>query len=440
MLSYEDSLKYIDSFINYERMGLGLLKRKFDLGKMRAALVKMGNPERNYRSVHIAGTKGKGSTAVFVSSILKEAGYTVGLYISPHLITPRERISINGEVISKDDFALTLSEIEKIVSPEGGDSGYSFFEMYTLLAILYFSNRKADFAVFECGLGGRLDATNVVPAGVSGITSISYDHTEVLGNRLEEIAGEKAGIIKPGSFCVSAPQKASVMEVITEKCALEKAALAVVGKDITYRVKKMTETGSTFDVFGKAEYTDLRTSLAGEFQAENSAVAVGISEHILGARPQGDTPEVTNAVKRGIFNAFIPGRLEILAKEPYLVIDGAHNIASAARLKYSVEEIFKYDRLILLLGFSEDKDIKGICDEIAPMADEIIATRAMVRRAADPGVIKGYIRNKQVSIARDTKEALGLALSKAGKKDLILATGSFFLIGEIRKLILGEQE
>ncbi len=437
MFTYNDALKYLNSFVNYERSGLDLLKGRFDLGRLRKVLGKMKDPQRCYPSVHIAGTKGKGSISVFTSSILAQAGYRVGLFTSPHLGTIRERISIDARIITEEELVRAVGDLRRVIGPRSGFERFSFFEVYTLLAILYFRMKKVDYAVFECGLGGRLDATNVIDGAVCGFAPISYDHVQILGGKIAEIAGEKAAIIKENSRCVSSPQRPTVLRVVEDKCREKTASLSVVGKDITCRLIKASENGVTFDLSsGKREYKACHTAMLGDFQAENCATAVGICEQLMESE-KGDRSINAKTVKKGISRAFLPGRMEILCQRPFLVIDGAQNGASAARLKYSIEQIFKYDKLILLLGLSRDKDIIGICRELVPLADEVILTRASVERAMDPALLKGYIKGKKACITRDVEEGLGMAFSRTVKDDLILATGSFFVIGEVRRLMVG---
>ena len=428
MQSYKASLEYLSSFVNYEKTGLEEAKNNFDLNPLRKTLEKLGNPQEAYKSIHVAGTKGKGSISTFTSSILQNAGFKVGLYTSPHLSTERERIRINGSMIPEEDLASTLDKLKEVIGPKE-EKRFSFFEVYTLLAILYFSIKNVDYAVFEAGLGGRLDATNIIDAEVCVIAPVSYDHMHVLGGTLKEIAQEKAAIIKKGSFCVSAPQKKEVLEVIRLKCQEAGARLAIVGEEITYEVSLASEKGTQFDVTTeKTSYPECFTVMPGIFQAQNGSVAVGACEKMLGEVSQ-------EAVKEGIKKAFIPGRMEILSHNPRILVDGAQNGASAKELKYSVEQIFKYDKLILLLGLSRDKDIKSVCDCLAPAASEIILTKSTSARAADPELIRGYIKKGSVKITRSVKEALGLAFKKAKKGDLILATGSFYLIGEVKDLL-----
>ena len=428
MKTYDDALKYLDSFCNYEKKGFDGLSEKIDLARIKDALKKLGEPDKAYKAVHIAGTKGKGSTSAFTSSILKEHGLKVGEYTSPHLVDFRERIKVGGRIIPEEDFLKALREVSPVLAGE-----FTYFEVLTLLAIFYFAKEKIDIAVFETGLGGRLDATNVLEADIYGISPISYDHMEVLGETLEEISREKAAIIKKGSKCISSPQKASALKVIKKKCTTRGVPLRLLGEDITWEIKEMHEEGTLLEVkTARNNYPELKITMPGEFQAENASMALGICEEILpltGKEMDGD------AVKRGLKEAFLPGRMEVVSKNPLIVLDGLQNSSSAERVKYSVEHIFKYDKLILLLGLSKNKDAKGVCRALGPLSERVILTRAQIERAMDPDVIRGYVTGGKAQVTRDSKEALGLALKEAGEKDMILVAGSFYLAGEVKKLL-----
>lgn len=436
MLTYTDALNYLDSFVNYERLGLSHAKKEFGLAKIRKFLEDIGSPERCYVSVHVAGTKGKGSVATYVSSIIRAAGHSVGLFTSPHLITPRERIAVDGEMIPEDDLAAVVSDMKELIEGHPSPGEWTYFELFTVAAMMYFKKRGVEYAVFEVGVGGRLDATNVIEPKVAAITPVSYDHMNVLGTSLDRIAAEKAAIIKEGSVCVSAEQKPAALKEIKARCSEKNVPLVLVGKDIHSGVISMDEKGSVFNITTRrGVYEKARTLLAGDFQPANAAVAVGVCEELF----KGKEPDAAT-VRRGIAAAYIPGRMEILARKPLVVIDAAHNEVSAERLKYSVERIFKYGKLILIAGFSNDKDIRSMCRVIGGLTDTIILTKAALSRAADPYIVRGYFKGKDVTVTTDVKEALGLALSMARDKDMILATGSFFVIGEVRKLLAGGEE
>ena len=428
MKQFDKALEYLNSFTNYELLGMDRLAGEFDLGKIRRVLDELGQPDRSYKVIHVAGTKGKGSTCAFISSILEEHGFKVGLFTSPHLTDVRERIKVSGRMISESDLADIVDIIRVKVTPE---AGYTYFEALTVLAALHFKKAGVDHAVFEVGLGGRLDATNVLVPDATVITPISYDHMNVLGDRLEDIAAEKAAIIKNGSFCVTAFQKEAVHNILNDRCRVEGVTLYSVGKDIKIGSPVFDSEGSYFNLEGLNDsYNDCRIDLPGDFQPGNAAVAVGVCEKLLRERLDDE------ALKLGLQQAFIPGRMEIISQNPSMIIDGAQNAESAARLRFSIEEIFKYDRLVLLLGMSKDKDIKGFCKELAPAADKVILTKVDMDRAADPVIMRGYFNGKDVRVTGDVKEALGAAFAEAGENDLVLVTGSFFLIGRVREMIL----
>ena len=430
MKSYREVIKELDSFTNFESIGFDDIQEEFNLDKLRQVLKRVGNPERAGRVVHIAGTKGKGSICSFVSSILNEARMKTGLFLSPHIITPRERIQVNGEIISESDFAEIFNYLMEYLD-QPARSKYTFFEIYTLIVFIHFSRKKTDFAVIEVGMGGRLDATNVVSGEFCGISPISYDHTQVLGKSLRSIACEKSAIIKPGAYCVSSRQRPAAARVIKKRCSNVDAKLVSVDKDLKYQINSLSETGSKFDLYTReGHYKNCQTSLPGIFQVSNAVTALGICEKMLLGRASRES-----ILKKGVKNAFIPGRMEVLLKRPYFVADGAQNADSALNLKKSIEQVFKYDRLVLLLGMSRDKDIEGVCRHLAPFADEIVLTRAEGARAADPRIIRECIKKSHVKVTLDVASGVREAFNLADKKDLILATGSFFVIAEARRIV-----
>lgn len=427
MKPIDKALKYLNSFTNYELLGMDGSTGGFDISKVRRALDELGSPDSAYKVIHVAGTKGKGSTCAFINSILEAHGFTTGLFTSPHLYDPRERIKVSGEMIEEDALADLVDMVSVKVTPE---EGFTYFEALTIMAALHFKKRNVEYAVFETGLGGRLDATNVLSPEAVAITPVSYDHMNVLGSRLEDIAKEKAAIIKKGCVCISAPQKEAALRVIEEKCASEKVEMHYVGGDIRIENALFDAEGGSFDIVsGGRSYRDCRISLPGDFQLVNAAVACAVCGKVLA-----DRFEETD-LKAGLQRAFIPGRMEMIAHNPSIIIDGAQNAESASRLKYSIEEIYKYDRLLLLLGMSKDKDIKGLCEELSPAADKVILTKVDMERAADPVIMRGYFKGKDVRVTGDVKEALGTVFAEAGGNDLVLVTGSFFLIGQIRQML-----
>ncbi|MDD4953543.1 MAG: bifunctional folylpolyglutamate synthase/dihydrofolate synthase [Candidatus Omnitrophica bacterium] len=442
-MTYSQVINYLESFVNYEKIPAWPYKESLKPERIKKFLRLIGNPQDNLRFLHVAGTKGKGSTCAFLTYILREAGYKVGLYTSPHLSDFRERIRILQKagdrkqkaddfegMITRRDLALLVKRLKPAIEKYNRNSVYgplSFFEVYTALAFVYFKEKKVDFAVLETGLGGRLDATNVVSPLVCVITPISYEHTQKLGNTLSKIAAEKAGIIKSNrSIVISASQEREAAEVIRKRCHQTGARLYEVGRDIKFEVQS-----SKFKVQGVAgEYPALRIRLLGAHQLVNAAGAVGAIE-ALGF--SGINIDV-DSIRRGLYNTRWPARCEVIAKNPLVVLDGAQNIASAGALKSTIKENFKYKRLILVLGISNDKDIKGICNVLCNLADEVILTKADNPRATKPEDLAKYFNDRKQHITNNVPEALGLAQKEANREDLILITGSLFVTGQARGL------
>ncbi|MBF0216212.1 MAG: bifunctional folylpolyglutamate synthase/dihydrofolate synthase [Candidatus Omnitrophica bacterium] len=433
--TYPDAVKYLNSLYNFESRGLVKLKRRDNLSNIRLALARLGNPERSYETAHVAGTKGKGSTSVFLASILKSSGSRTGIFTSPHLSDMRERICVDNVMISESSVVETINAAGDIIGDLMESRTFSFFEMFTIISMMHFRAMKVEYAVFECGLGGRLDATNVIEPHVAGFSPISYDHTHILGNTLEEIAGEKAGVIKEGMDCVTAPQEPGVMGVLEARCAEKNAPLSAVGRDIKFGRVRTGIDGTYFDIEGTSGvYENCYSAMSGDFQAENAATAIGMFEKI--ALRKGFKAD-KEAVRKGVREAFIPGRLEIISRDPMMVLDGAQNKASARRLVSAIRRAFKYDRLFFILGISADKDIKGVVEELSGTADEFVITRSNVARAADPLVVRGFFRGNNITVTANVDEALGVVFAKTSKRDLVVVTGSFYLVGEVRDRVLG---
>ncbi|MFH1191671.1 MAG: folylpolyglutamate synthase/dihydrofolate synthase family protein [Candidatus Omnitrophota bacterium] len=447
-MTYPQVIRYLNSFADYEKNINYPYQETFELKRIQDFLAIIGNPQDSLRVIHVAGTKGKGSTCAFAAYILRELGFSVGLYTSPHLNDFRERIRIlvpslpraqaglamtKGKVcdfegmISKEALSSLVNELKPKINKYNCYSKHgqlSFFEVYTALAFLYFKRQQINFAVLETGLGGRLDATNVVQSLVCGIASISLEHVQLLGHTLGKIAVEKAGIIKqPGAIVISALQAKPAQEVIRNRCKKFQAKLFEVGRQIKYS----NSQGGLVIKGLKNDYKNLHLNLLGAHQAANAALAVGLVE---GLSFHGFHLKVS-AIRRGLCNAVWPGRCEIVQRNPLIVLDGAQNLASARVLKRTIRDKFKYKKLILVLGISADKDIPGICKTLSPLADEIILTRARTSRAADPARLAGYFK-KKLYLTRSVKEAKLLARSLAAKNDLILVTGSLFVVGEFR--------
>lgn len=432
MKKYDEAVKCLDSFVNYEKKGFNS-GVNFHLGGMRSALRKMGLSGKSFAAAHIAGTKGKGSVSTFTASILSEAGMRTGLYTSPHLLCLRERITIDGKMISERAFSEGFFYLMKTLEKRTIER-LTYFEVLTLIAMWFFAGGRADAAVFETGLGGRLDATNVLSPLVCGITPISYDHTRVLGRSLRKIAGEKAAIIKKNAVCVSSRQEKSVLRVIKKRCVEVGASLVLADRYARCEIKKMEPKGTVFDIETPLRrYSDCYTVMPGEFQVDNAAVAVAICERMWHRIYRSDIDE--DAVKKGIAKTFLEGRMEMVSFFPRIIVDGAQNAASAETLAGSVSKIFSWDNLVLIAGFCDDKDIKGSCAALSGIADTIIVTQAPTVRAAKPEKIVKCFNNRRVIVAENVEEALDRAICIAGEKGLILAAGSFYIASEVKRII-----
>jgi len=433
-MTYQEALQYLDSFTNYEKKDGYDYNASFKLDRMRRLAGLLGNPQESVKSIHVAGSKGKGSTCAITHSILKAAGFKTGLYTSPHLSTFRERIRINDTLISEEEMAALIGPVRTAVDGMADDRP-TFFEVCTALAYLYFKEKRAEIAVYETGLGGRLDATNILNPLVCAITPISYEHTDRLGNTLSRIAGEKAGIIKDNSSCVSAPQEKEALRVIEDVCRSKKARLLLVGRDILFEELASDGNREYFNILGLfGEYPRLETGLLGPHQIVNTSTAVGIVE-ILKSK---GVPIYNDAIREGVACAKWEGRLEIIGRDPLTVLDGAQNRASARALADAVRKRLGNKRVVLVLGVSKDKDIKGITEELLPLAYSVVITKARIaERAAEPQAIKDFItvKDKDVVMASSVEEALLKARLAAKQEDLILITGSLFVVGEARELL-----
>jgi dihydrofolate synthase/folylpolyglutamate synthase len=411
----------------------------FNLERMRKLLKVLGNPEKDVRFVHIAGTKGKGSTVAMLANMLQACGYTIGTYTSPHLIDLRERIQINNQMINHAD----LTDLFKQIRDKAGrlDEKPTFFEILTAAAIRHFADQAVDLAVLETGLGGRLDSTNVVRPEVCGITQISYDHMNVLGQKLTEIAAEKAGIMKKGVTCLTVEQEPAVMKVLRQAATDAGTTLLVAGRDIefSYRFESNRELGPHTRVClttPNGTYDHLPVPLKGEHQALNCGLALAILDKL---REKGfKTTE--EKVTQGLADTKLPGRMEMAWTEPRILLDGAHNAASIQALIRSIGAHIPYDSLVVIFGCGEDKDVEGMLRQINLGADKVIFTRARSNpRAVEPADLMhkfNELSGKMAQIAPTLEDAINLAARAVGREDLICVTGSFYLVGEAKKALL----
>ena len=431
-MDYRQAEEYILSFTDYEKTpGIAYTSANYDLRRMEKLLQPQGNPHLVPKTVHVAGTKGKGSTAAMVAQALISAGYKTGLFTSPHLHTLRERVKVNGTLISEADFAALVTRLKPIVEAVNQESAYgqlTTFEILTTVVFAYFRDRHVDFQVLETGLGGRLDATNVAQADVSVLTSLSLDHTDILGNTLAQIATEKAGIIKPGCVVVNSPQQREAIEVIEQVCHQQGVTLIQVGKDVTWHRTSGDMYQQSVIVQGKTDRYNLTIPLIGDYQLENAATAVAALEALsfFGTRISAQN------IAEGFSQVNWPGRLQILSYAPMMVVDGAHNAYSMRKLIQTVKEHFHYNRCFIIFGTSCDKDIPGMAQEIGLLDYHITVTTSTHPRAASATVVaEEFARlGTEVKVAENVCEALSQALAAAEKTDIILVTGSLFVVAE----------
>lgn len=440
--SYQLALRYLDSHMNLERVRVDRANRSvFTLERMLALLAALNDPHRDVRCVHVAGSKGKGSTVEMTAACLGECGYAVGVYTSPHLVHIRERIRLNADPISHARFTQGMARVAQAavaIEPECGKPTY--FELLTALALLHFADQAVDIAVIETGLGGRLDSTNVIQPEVTAITAIQLEHTEMLGTTLEEIAAEKAGIFKPGVAALTVPQTPEVEAVLRDKAEAAGTRLEMLGREIefSYRFEASPELGPHARVSlttERSEYEHLPVPLKGEHQAHNCGLALAILDRL---RDRGyETPE--RAVLLGLATTPANGRMEIAFDDPRIIIDGAHNPESIKALVKAIGAHMKYDSMVVIFGCAEDKDVDGMLRMLALGADKVLFTRSSENpRAIDPKELQrrfAEISPKMTQVVPKLKEAINTAHKAIGRDDLICVTGSFYLAGEAKKML-----
>ncbi len=438
--NYTTGLKWLYSHTDYERMRIVPYNtRTFSLDRVRKLLTLLGNPQQELKCIHVAGTKGKGSTCTMLASMLQACGYTVGLYTSPHLVDLRERITINGEMISYADMAELLKQVNKAEKKLGQQ--LSYFEILTAAAFRYFADQAVDVVVLETGLGGRLDATNVVTPLACGITSISYDHTNILGKTLELIAKEKAGIFKKSIPAISVEQNPEVSAALRQFASDAQCPLQFTGQEIefSYRFEANRELGPHTRVClttASSRFEHLPVPLRGEHQAHNCALALALLDKL---KAHGfNLPD--EQVVEGLAQTRLPGRMEQVWSEPRVLIDGAHNAASIQALIRALGAHIAYDSLVMIFGCGQDKDITGMLQQVALGADKVIFTRARANpRASEPEDLLHSFNEasgKMAQTAATLEDALRLASRAVSREDLILITGSFYLVGEARKYFI----
>jgi dihydrofolate synthase/folylpolyglutamate synthase len=418
-VSYPDSVRYLYALGNELKVGA-----KFGLERMQKLLAALGNPESGRRFVHVAGTNGKGSTSAMVSTALRCSGLRTGLFTSPHLIEPTERIQINGDQISTEDFTAAFNSVhavaERLVEEERIDEHPSYFETVTAMALIHF-HKRCDISVIEVGLGGRLDATNVITPELTVITPIAFDHESFLGNTIESIAFEKAGILKPGVPLVMAPQPEPAEKVIRARAEELRCPITRVA-DSAFTVVEANGHGSRF-LLADVEY---HCPLPGRHQVTNAVTAVEASR-LLGLN--------TDAVVQGLRQTIWPGRLEFVRHRPDFVLDGAHNPSGAEALASYIVEFCAGRPVWIVYGAMRDKAIEEVTTRLFPLANHLILTAPDLPRALRPEALASLIDHPHCTIAHTTSNAIEVAQT-APSDAVVFFTGSLYLVGEVRKILL----
>ncbi len=436
---YVKALRFLNSLSDFERLRIVRYNStNFDLDRMRTLLRRLGNPQDQFRSVHVAGTKGKGSTCAMVAAMLQANGYKTGLYTSPHLTDIRERIAVDGHMIPHADFARIIRHIEPIASRMKPMPTY--FDVLTAAAFKYFAEQKAQIVVVETGLGGRLDSTNVIKPEVTAITSISKDHMAQLGGTLARIAEEKAGIFKSGVPALSVQQDPEVEAVLERVAAKNGTQLDVTGKaiDFSYRFESSRMLGPHNRVClttPASKFEHLAVPLIGEHQAINCGLALAIVDRLKGR----GIALNDNRSMEGLAKTSLPGRMEMLSQTPRVVADAAHNAASVDAMMRAIGQYIPYDSMVVIFGCCADKDVPGMLERITSGADKVIFTKVDNIRSADPNELAAqYVElyGKMAQVAPTLADAMAIAYRAVTKEDLICITGSFYLVGEAKKLFV----
>jgi dihydrofolate synthase/folylpolyglutamate synthase len=414
--SYQQCL---NEMFNLRRFGI-----KLGLETIHQILVDLGNPQQKFRTIHVAGTNGKGSVAAILASILQTCGNKTGLYTSPHLIRFNERIVVDGHPIDDED---VLSAYKAVKAVHHGDREPTFFEFTTAMALLEFRRRKVSWAVIETGMGGRLDATNVIHPALSIITNVSVEHSEYLGSSIRQIAAEKAGIIKSGVPVVTGVRQKSAVEVVVAAAAARHAPLYRMGKD--FRVRRTSQNTFNFQS-PQTKWTGLASSLAGQHQLENTALALAACDVL-----SPEFPKLTqNCVKKALLNTRWPGRLEKVMDRPLTLLDGAHNLIAARKLAKYLGSYLAGRRITLVIGILDDKPYRAMLEALVPTCHRIIVTQPKIQRALPTEILETAAKEltKEVDVVRDVSQAVAAAIASSAPDDVVCIAGSLYVVGEAK--------
>jgi dihydrofolate synthase/folylpolyglutamate synthase len=435
--TYRSAVNYLNSLTNFERVSPAQYNASNVTPARTARLLSaLGNPHRSFRSVHIAGTKGKGSTAHMLAAMLQSCGHKVGLYTSPHLLDVRERIVIDGEMISESAFTRAVKAVAQ-VADRARVPKPTYFEVLTAAAFYHFGQQEVDLAIVETGIGGRLDCTNVIRPEVVGITSISYDHMSQLGETLPEIAEEKAGVIKKGVPVVCAPQSAEVKETIRRVAEEVGAPLKVADEDVSFSCRfEFSRTAGRHTriclTTPTSRFEHLHVPLLGDHQAINCGVALNMLDVLKNRGFEIDDQQAM----AGLAGMGLPGRMELICDEPRILVDGAHNAASIDALMRAIGQNIPYDSMVVIFGCLKHKDIPGMIRRIQLGADKVVFTRVDSPQSADPHELAAdysELSGKPAQVGETLEEAVEIAECAVSRGDLICITGSFYLVGEAKR-------
>lgn len=421
-MSYD---QLVDWMFNLERFGI-----KLGLDNMREFSKRIGDPHLDFRSVHVTGTNGKGSVCTYVAEALRQHGLKVGLYTSPHLVDFRERILVNGRMIPEKDVVRLGEELRvhmEDMAAEGREKQLTFFEFTTGLAFRHFSDRKVDFVVAEVGMGGRMDATNIIEPEVAAITRIGLEHTDYLGHTIKEIAYEKAGIIKQGCRLVTCEKDPEILSMFRDSCNERSCQMNVIGRDFDVTNVRQDLRGTSFDYTGRRELKGLRTRMLGSHQAENAGAAVAIVESLDMGGPELDEERMRKALAR----AWLPGRLDIVSRRPFLMFDGSHNPDGARTTAATLKDLGKTP-LTFVLGCMGDKDAREIARALAPHAAMFVVTQVDNKRALPAAALSAIVREEfdgPVEMVPESRRAIEHALASLRGKGVCII-GSLYLVGE----------
>jgi dihydrofolate synthase/folylpolyglutamate synthase len=441
--TFEEAINYLEGFLPPDRTSYKTT-RALRLERITYLLKLLGDPHKRIKSIHIGGTSGKGSVAYLLSQLLSGQGYKVGLHTNPHLQLITERAQINGQPMSKQRFVDYVNNLQPLIRQVSKDIGLgepSYFEILVAISLDYFAKEKVDIAIVEVGLGGTLDATNVITPLVSIITNVSLDHTEILGKTVQKIATDKAGIIKKGVPVITEAQQPSVRKIISEKAADCGSEVYLLGKDFSYEMKTSELSGNAFNFsWGGKEYSNLKLSAHGAFQVENASLALSCIHLLRSFSFPVNLQKLISSLK----NVKVPGRFELIQRKPLVILDSAHNPTKIKALTYSLTMIFPKQKFVFLIGFKEDKDIVAMLRVVMPHSKAFVVTefgkvtdmgRHLSAPAREVGKALKTLKFSGLTIVeKDCSKALNTVKKIASNDDIMVVTGSLYLVGEIRDL------